>query len=400
MILIGCARLVLVGALFFLFRRVSGSARIAGLGVGIYAGNFNFLFFGAQYSYESLALPLLLMVLMVVAEREAAPREALRDWSVPITLGIAAIVVTHHLTSYLMVGVLLALALAYWAVRRSWRAPNPWPFAIGAGVLAILWLLVVASATTGYLAPPFTGAIEAIKHTISGESPPRELFQSNSYAGVTPLGARAVALLAIGLLLLGLPFGLAALWRRYRRQPFALIFALAALGFFGSLALRLAPAAWETGNRASEFLFVGLAFVIACACAWVWKAGSRRILAPRLLLSAGLSIILIGGAISGWPWNTQLAQPLRISAAGGGEIVSQPLAMAEWAAHDICGWALRRCHRRCQRPPRPGRQGRDHRLLARRRRRRQRAAAGQLAASAAAQHRRALRRHRSPRDQL
>ena len=31
---------------------------MAGLGVAIYTGNFNFLFWGAQFSYESLALPL------------------------------------------------------------------------------------------------------------------------------------------------------------------------------------------------------------------------------------------------------------------------------------------------------------------------------------------------------
>lgn len=337
MILVASARLLLVGALFFLFRRISGSGRIAGLGVAIYAGNFNFLFFGAQYSYESLALPLLLMVMMILAEREAAPREALRDWSMPIALGIAAIVVTHHLTSYLLVGVLLALALAFWVVRRTWRPPNPWPFAIGTAVLAILWLVVVASSTTGYLSPPFTGAIEAIKHTITGESPPRELFQSNAYAGVTPVGARATALIAVMLLLLGLPFGLRRLWKRYRTQPFALVFALAALGFFGTLALRLAPAAWETGNRASEFLFIGLAFVVACACAGIWQSRSGPRVSRRLLLTAGLGIVLVGGAISGWPWNTQLAQPLRVTADGGGEIVSQPLAMAEWAAHDIGG---------------------------------------------------------------
>ena len=61
-ILIGAARLTLMASLFFLFRRISGSPRTAGLGTAIYAGNFNFFFYGAQYSYESLALPLLLFV--------------------------------------------------------------------------------------------------------------------------------------------------------------------------------------------------------------------------------------------------------------------------------------------------------------------------------------------------
>ena len=48
-----------MAALFVLFTRVSGSARLAGIAVMIYAGNSNFLFWGAQYSYESLSLPLL-----------------------------------------------------------------------------------------------------------------------------------------------------------------------------------------------------------------------------------------------------------------------------------------------------------------------------------------------------
>jgi hypothetical protein len=56
-VLIGAARLVLIASLFLLFHRVSGSARIAGLGAAIYTGNFNFLYWGAQFSYESLALP-------------------------------------------------------------------------------------------------------------------------------------------------------------------------------------------------------------------------------------------------------------------------------------------------------------------------------------------------------
>src|SRR5262249_46941428 len=43
-VLIGAARLVLIASLFLLFHRVSGSARVAGLGAAIYTGNFNFLY--------------------------------------------------------------------------------------------------------------------------------------------------------------------------------------------------------------------------------------------------------------------------------------------------------------------------------------------------------------------
>ena len=330
-IVIGAARLTLLAALFLLFLRVSGSGRIAGLASAIYTCNFNFVYWGAQYSYESLALPLLVVALMALAEREAAPQRQARDWAAPILLVIAAVTVTHHLTSYALVTALAVLSLAGWLIRRTWRPPNPWPFATFAAVMAIAWLVVVASSTVGYLSPVLSNAVTAIAHTISGEAAPRALFQGeHSTAAPTPFMARAVALLAVAL-----PFGLRETWRKYREQPFALVFALAAIGFFGTLALRLTPPAWETGNRASEFLFIGLAFVLACAGLAAlrhWSSARRG----RALLAAAIGLVLVGGAISGWPWDSQLDRPLRVTAHGG-TIVSQPLAMAEWAADEVPG---------------------------------------------------------------
>jgi hypothetical protein len=336
-IVVGVARLALVGALFLLFLRVSGSPRTAGLAAGIYACSFNFLFWVAQYSYESLALPLLLLIMMALAEREADSRQALRAWSVPIVLAMLAVLVTHHLTSYALVSFFAAVAIAYWYVRRSWDSPNPWRFAVLAAVLALAWLLIVASSTIGYLSPVLSGAIDSIVDTLSGEAPPRELFgKADSAVGDTPLVARALAVLAIAIMVAGLPFGLKQVWRRHRRQPFALVFLVAAVAFFATLALRLAPPAWETGNRASEFLFVGLAFVLAYAGFELLRRWPRRPRLLRGLLAGAISLTLIGNAISGWPWDSQLARPLRASASGE-TIVSPPLAMAEWAEHDVEG---------------------------------------------------------------
>lgn len=333
-VLIGVSRLVLIASLFLLFHRVSGSARVAGLGAAIYTGNFNFLYWGAQFSYESLALPLLLLAMMALAEREAAPRQALRAWAAPVLLAIAAIVVTHHLTSYATAVTLIALSLAFWYVHRTWHRRNPWPFAVFAALLALAWLIVVASATVGYLSPVISNAVNAIVHTIVGEDAPRGLFQgASSTIPPTPLAARAVAFLAVALLAAGLPFGLLELWRRFMRQPFAILFGIAAVAFFGTLALRLTPPAWETGNRLSEFLFIGLAFVLACACAMVL---SRRLAgaATRPLIAAGIAVVLVGGGISGWPWDSLMAQPMQIS-TDGRKVSSPPLALAEWAQHQV-----------------------------------------------------------------
>jgi len=334
-ILVGAARLVLMIALFTLFARVSGSSRVAGLGCAIYATNFNFLFQGAQFSYEPLALPLLLLVVMAVAERESDRGIEIRAWTAPILLGMGAVVITHHLTSYMMVALLAALALVSWYLRKSWRPPNVWPFALVAAALAAFWLFVVASSTVGYLSPVLTNAVKAILHTIQGEEAPRGLFQGRTAAaGSTPVAARLLGLTGVALLTVGLPFGLLQVWRRFRDRPFAIVFCVGALGFFGTLALRLTPPAWETGNRASEFLFVGLAFVLSFTTLWALSRWSE---APRTkaLLTGAFALVLLGGAISGWPWDLQLTRPLRVGSQAGGNIVSQPLAAAEWSTSEL-----------------------------------------------------------------
>ncbi|HVO55114.1 MAG TPA: hypothetical protein VMT37_11950 [Solirubrobacterales bacterium] len=329
-IMLGAARVSLMAGLFFLFKRISGSARTAGLGVAIYAGNFNFLYFAVQYSYESLALPLLVIVMMALAEREASAERWAREWAVPVILGTGAIVITHHLTSYSLVIFIAALAVSYRLVRHTWHWSNPWRLAVFATVLAGGWLVLVATDTIGYLTPVIGDAFKSIFHTLFGEESGRGLFQGERPPGeATPTWARGLALIGVGLLGIGFLFGARKVWQRYRSSPFAVIFVLAAAGFFGTLALRFTPAAWETGNRASEFLFIGLAFVVAVAGFETWRTfvGNRL---WRVGLAAAITVIVIGGGISGWPWEIQLASPLRIKAEGH-TIASPPLSLAEWA---------------------------------------------------------------------
>ncbi|MGN6217186.1 MAG: hypothetical protein ACTHN7_09565 [Solirubrobacterales bacterium] len=336
-LLVGAARLVFMAALFFLFARLSGSVRGAGLGVAIYTGSSNFLFWGAQFSYESLSLPLMVVVLMAFVEREAAPPEGRSAWLVPIVLGILAITITHHLTSYALAFILIVLAVLYRVMKIE--KPNPWPLALLATGAAVGWLLIAARSTVGYLFPVLGDALKAIFTTISGESAARGLFNqapgASEVVGTTPLGARAIALFAIALLAIGVLVGIRQLWRRERHQPLVLVFGVAALGFFAALLLRFAPAAWETGNRAGEFLFIGLAFVLIYAAAQLLSSGPNP-MRRRLLLVAGLGIVLVGGAISGWPWDVQLARPLQATAHGR-EIDSEPLALAEFARKRISG---------------------------------------------------------------
>jgi hypothetical protein len=336
-ILVGVARLIFMAALFFLFARLSGSSRGAGLGVAIYAGSSNFLYWGAQFSYESLALPLMVVALMAFAEREAGPLERRTPWTLLIVLGILAITITHHLTSYGLALLFVALAVMYRAMKIE--RPNPWPLALLATGAAVGWLLIAARQTVGYLFPVLGDAIKAIWSTASGESAPRTLFhQSSTVAekvGVTPLAARGLALFAVLILLAAMVVGIRQAWRRHRGEPLSLLLMAAAVVFFGALGLRFAPAAWETGNRAGEFLFLGLAFVAIYGAAELLRSGpnlQRR----RLLFTGALGIVLFGGVISGWPWDVQTARPLQAT-ADGHEIDSESLALAKFAEQRLDG---------------------------------------------------------------
>jgi hypothetical protein len=340
-LVVGAARLVLLIGLFLLFRRITGSARTAGLGVAIYVGNFNFLIFGAQFAYESLALPLLVFVLMAVAEREASPRSWARAWAVPVVLGTAAIVVTHHVTAYMLVVVLAAVALTHWVLDREIRWQNPWPFAALALGLVAIWLTFVATATAGYLSPVLQDAWTSLIHTISGQSSGRGLFQASSadsqdVAATAPFVARVVTFTSVLLLLAALPFGLWQAWLRHRRQAFAPILCLAAVGFFATLGLRFVPAAWETANRAAEFLFLGLAFVVALAIPLAYARLERRDRPwlPRATLAVGLGIVLCAGVISSWPWDAQMPSPIKAD-ADGRTIESEPLGVARFVSQEI-----------------------------------------------------------------
>jgi hypothetical protein len=335
LIVVGAGRLVIMLGLFLLFERVSGSARVGALATVVYTANANFLFFSSQFSYESLSLPLLVLVLFVLAEQRAAPSPALRRlWTLPALLGVGAVVVTHHLTSYALAFVLLALSAAtFVAAPRRLR----WRFPLWLGLVAIAltatWLLVVASATVGYLSPVITDALTSTFHTLSGEASPRRLFASGAGAYHAPLLERAVGIGSIVLLAAALPVGLLTVWRRYRLDPFARVFSVAAVAFFGLVLLRFVPGAWETANRSSEFLFLGLSFVVALAV--VGPLSSRRAPALGAAVAAGLlAVVFAGGVIAAWLPRLRLSQPYEVDASSHA-IVPEGRALAGWAAGHI-----------------------------------------------------------------
>jgi Ca2+/Na+ antiporter len=342
-VVIGAARLVLALALFLFFEAIAGSSRVGGLATLLYMTNANFLFWLAQLSYQSLALPLaLLLVFLICRYAQTNDRTQRIAFGLAAVLILLTVVVTHHLTTYAVVGFVWLLTLLFLLFDRRKQA-NPWWFAVIAYIAAFAWLKFVAPTTVDYLLPLMTSAFASLVQFATGQSGGRELFQSAA-GYVAPLWERVVGIGSVVVTLLDLPGGLWRIWQSYRPHPFALALALMAPAYFATLLLRFTGSSWEIGNRSAMFLYIGVAFVVALGIVelrlparaarlstlpqprarsqWVWLT------AP--IFAVMVAIIFVGNAIAGWPPNDRLPRPYTV--ATGTQLLEPP---GVWAAQWI-----------------------------------------------------------------
>jgi hypothetical protein len=334
LLVIGAARLVLFLALFLLYEQVSGSERIGSLATLFYTANANFLFYTAEFSYESLALPMAIFVLYITARREMTNdhRFAL---TVVALLGIVMVVISHHMTSFVLVGLLLAAT----AISIMWTRgakKGPWDLALAAVLTTSLWVMYVATFTIKYLSPVFGRTGRSIVRIAAQEETTRELFKSNSTGYVSPLWEQFAVLGAFLLISLGLPVGWWKLWRQYRYHIFALLLGVVSLVYLPMQALRLTSAGWETANRSSEFLFIGVGFVLAFAIAQIQGFRFEWIRSETKWIPGAIIVVLFfGGFISGWPPQARMPRPYLVD-AGSHTVEPQIVEVARWA-HDYLG---------------------------------------------------------------
>jgi len=326
LIVIGAARLTMVLAVFLLFERVTGSRRAAGIGVLVYASAPNFLYFTAEVSYESYALPIAAAAVYAIVSwsRNASGRRI--PWAVAATIFIATVVISHHMTSYALAVFLAALFLAERLTRAPWKR-SVLPFLLFTLGLIVTWLVFVATQTFGYLEPAFVRAIRSTIDAIAREGAgTRSPFAAGGGPPV-PLWDKSLSIVAIVVIVALIPLGLYDVWRRYRREPVVLVLAAAGVSSLGTLGLRFVPAAWEIANRSSEFLFLGVGLVLALA----WTNTPGRISASRRRLGFTVSVVALvaGGAAAGWQPAIRLAQAVRVP-IGGRVIEPEGWTAARW----------------------------------------------------------------------
>jgi hypothetical protein len=316
LIVLGVSGLVLVLSLYLFYEYLSSSAQIAGIATFLYMGNIN-QFGTTQLHYQSLAMPLAAFVLFATFRRACAPTGRNIGLTVAIWLGLAAVVITHHLTSYALVAFLLLWTAMFLLPRvvpsfhyirdqKDWVGPGG--AAVLGLVLCILWLNYTGDMAGGYTAVGYlsdflgTTAHQSIQ-ILTGQSAPRQLFHDTSGVVATPLLEQVTSFTSVGLISLGLPFGLFQIWRRYRANAVALALAVGVLPYPISLLMRLTIEGVEISGRTQAFLFVGIGFVLAVGITHFWLSRVPNWRFSALVVGA-IVIIFVGGWINGTqsPW--------------------------------------------------------------------------------------------------
>jgi hypothetical protein len=363
-LMIGMIRIVLAVSLFLLLEYASQSSRVAGLGTLLYMGNSNFIFFMSQFAYESLSLPLGLLLLVLVSRRHKLTGLSRLTANVCVLAFSVSIVATHHLTAYMMIAFLsmsvpifylwprlepILRAIVNWSTRRffyrwflrffvpplenpnDYRRVQPsqlyfWT-ALLVAVASLAWMLYVATPTLGYLTPVFSEAFNELLSIIRQENTSRQLFASEG-GNVRPLWERLTALGSVVLAIAALPFGLTEIWRRYRDRTVALILTLAGGAYFITLGFRFTEKGWELSNRSSEFLFIGVGFIIALAML-AWMRQRRFVFIWYPLFSFCGVILFIGGMLAGWAYWARIPGPYMVG-ADTRSVERQGLLAAGW----------------------------------------------------------------------
>ena len=307
MIAIGSARIVVMLAIFLVVERLALSARVAGLAAFFYAANPNFFYWSAQFSYESLALPLVAFTIFLVLQRSRSTGTA--RMSALAGAAVVAVVITHHLSSYFLAAVLLSWsAVVAWRRARLGRRGEYMP--IGLALLALVaigvWLTAVAPITSQYLGSIASSTGDGLYNVLTGAGATRKLFTSG--AEVAPLWERLLSVAAVALTLIGVALAAVVLWRRRRVTPLMLVPLLLALAYPLLLPLRFVASAAETANRSTEFLFLGLGPVLATAAIALRSRSSGRVRVWAGVSVACSVIIVLGGIAVSWQYSERLPQ--------------------------------------------------------------------------------------------
>ena len=330
-IIVGIGRIVLVISLYMFYRRVSGSEQLAGISTLLYMANPSFLFFDAMFSYESLALPFAGLALFAMA-RWLYARDS-RPFSLTLVMAIAmgAMIVTHHLTTYAMLGIVTLWAIVSTVHQFFYKDDQPhigWIPALFAAVLSLIWVLYVATWTINYLAPEISDAVVELLSFLTGESGGRELF-STHVGTKAPLIEQIGGYAAIFVIMILLSMGILQIWKYHLKNIPIIMLGVGAIGYPVSQAFRLVRIDADIAGRSVEFVFVALSLVMALGLIeFVLPYLKLKEIRKYIVVAVVSGIIFMGSAAVGWK---PLPPGPYLVSASNRSVDKQSVVAAQWA---------------------------------------------------------------------
>jgi len=314
------AHVLALFAVFVLAEVHLGSPAAGAIGALVYALNPSAMYFDTQYSYEGIAIALLLWVLALTSLAARAHGRLRVGMTTLALLCCGACVVTHHLTTLFLVLLLLLVAIAV-SVRSllARRRPDPtrvaengariWWIVFGGGAaMATAWVGLVARPTIAYLAPYLGGSLSQLSGIATKTSSGRAVLA----ATVEPLWERGMTALApavVGLLCLATLLILRREHRAFRADTLALM--VFGLVYFPSVLFLLAPSGAEGARRSWAFTYAGLALIGAFIVPRLRRRTPVRWFSRDPVLLLLFVVVLIGNVGGGLNDPYRFPEPFR-----------------------------------------------------------------------------------------
>lgn len=319
------SRVVLVTALFTVASRVARSSRVGGAAVLLYSGSAQFYFFNAQFSYQTVAIALAVTAMVLLARA----LDAERPWRTMLVLQVvlAALDLTHHLTSWLTIAALWAVALLLHLGRERRRARTALIAAEIATIVCSGWTAVIAPLLVSYLGPVFDTAGSEVAALVAMDGGGREVL-ADTGGDPTPLWEVVVMAGSMALwCLLLLPSCWAMLHGRtpVRSRSRLLVLGLAASYPLLQL-LRFYPTAADVGDRASTFVALAMAVVVA-----LWLVPRLTTPARTVTAATAALVIVVGGVLLGSGPDWQRVPGGYLAGAEQRSVDGETVAVARWA---------------------------------------------------------------------
>jgi hypothetical protein len=316
-------------------------AAAAGL---VYAANPSFVFFDVQFSYETVAILLMLTIVRLYVEALAAERSGGRTWrqSLSASLLIAAIsfglVVTHHLTSLTGIALLLAGALFLKPIsgladrKGGWhRLFVRWMPVLTLAMCFGLWVVFVAPTTVAYLFPHLSGTASQLvalaTHSKASSGAARTIFSHSD----APSYERAAAIAAPIIIAVAALFaGIRWLQKPSLRSNLLWPLVLTA-GYLVSLPVTLTSDGAQSAHRSWASTFLGVA-ILPAALVLLFELDKRRPWLKRTAATVGaavLAIVFVGNVAVGASPDTRFPGPYQFG-SDTLSVTPETLSFAHW----------------------------------------------------------------------